>query len=183
MEYMGELYAIMWDTLARFNIDPAAQYAGGFSGGAVLSYNLARQYKERIGGVLASGGWLQLMYDPWFVYPKGLLVARTTGSADKNANSFAGKDGEHLRKAGCVVKDWSQPGGHSVANPESMKAMMQWLLSEKSSDRNAAKADDAAALWNKAPYASASVKEMLDAVRLAPHTKIGGKALLKGEGD
>lgn len=178
MEYMGDLYAIMWDTLARFNIDPAAQYAGGFSGGAVLSYNLARQYKERISGVLASGGWLQLMYDPWFVYPKGLLVARTTGSADKNANSFAGKDGDHLRKAGCVVKDWSQPGGHSVANPESMKTMMQWLIYQKAKDEFPY-SEGYASRWDKNPYSPTTVKDMLNQIKLFPHTKICNLALLK----
>ena len=178
MEYMGELYAIMWDSLVRFNIDPGAQYAGGFSGGAVLSYNLARQYKERISGVMASCGWLQMMYDPWFVYPKGLLVARTTGENDKGAISYGVKDKDHLKKAGCVIKDWAQPGGHAVAAPENIKLMMQWLISQKETDEFPLP-ERYAADWNKNPYSPSSVKDILKMIKLFPHTKISNLAMLK----
>ena len=178
MNYIGETYAVMLDTLERFNIDPAAEYCAGLSGGAVVSYSVARQNKERIGGVMASGGWLQNMYEPWFVYPKGLLVARVCGSNDEAAKSWAKKDMDHLRKWGCKVKDWSQPGGHEVGTPENIKAMMQWLTAEKATDTTLASAQEKADKWSSSPYSEVAIKETLEAIKTSPHTKLGALALL-----
>lgn len=179
MDFIGEIYAVMWDTLSRFNIDPAAQYSAGFSGGAVESYTLARQNKERIGGVMASGGWLQNMYDPWFFYPKGLQVARSNGEDDKSANSWCDKDMSHLKKEGCNIKDWRQPGGHNVATPENIKSMMQWFVSGKPDDKTTAKAQEKAARWKETPYSPASIKEILDTIKTSPRTKLCNLAMLE----
>lgn len=178
MDYIGETYAVMLDTLDRFSIDPGAEYCAGLSGGAVVSYSVARQNKERICGVMASGGWLQNMYQSWFVYPKGLLVARVSGINDEGAKSWAKKDMDHLRKSGCKVKDWSQPGGHEVGTPENIKEMMRWLIEEKSADTTVATAQGKADRWASSPYSEATIKETLDAIKAQPHTKAGALALL-----
>ena len=178
-ESLGEVYAVLWDTLARFNIDPTAQYAAGLSGGAEFSYDVARQYKEQIGGVIASGGWLGLKYDPWYVYPKGLLVARSNGISDKGANGWCAQDMARLNKSGCVVKDWNHPGGHSMAPPENIKLMMQWLIANKPFDETADQAQEKAAKWNESPYSSASITEMLSVVKTSPRTKLCNLAMLE----
>jgi pimeloyl-ACP methyl ester carboxylesterase len=168
----------MLDTLDRFNVDPAAQYVGGFSGGAVVAYILARQYKERISGVIASGGWLQDMYDPWFTYPRGLLVARVCGVRDTGANRFAKKDLSHLEKAGCRVLDWSQEGGHAVGSPENIRDVMRWLVLEKKCDVTAGSARDRAGRWAGNPYSEAVIGEVLDVVKTSPRTRLGQMALI-----
>ena len=175
-EFLGEIYAVFLDTHERFNLDPGAQYCGGLSGGAVVSYTVARQSRY-VCGVIASGGWLERRYDPWYVYPRGLLVARITGVDDKNALSWTKQDADHLSRSGCKVKDWSQPGGHLMGTPENVKAAMQWLIAGKAPDKNAATANERAKKWVAAPYAPATLKEMLDAIRSEPRSHLGNLAV------
>jgi pimeloyl-ACP methyl ester carboxylesterase len=174
----GEIYAVMLDTLDRFNVEPAAQYVGGFSGGAVVAYILARQYKERISGVIASGGWLQNMYDPWFAYPRGLLVARVCGVRDTGANRFAKKDLSRLEQAGCRVRDWSQNGGHAVGSPENLRDVMRWFVLEKQCDVTSGSARERSVRWADNPYADDVIREVLDIVKTSPHTRLGQLALI-----
>jgi pimeloyl-ACP methyl ester carboxylesterase len=174
----GEIYAVMLDTLDRFNVDPAAQYVGGFSGGAVVAYILARQYKERISGVIASGGWLQNMYDPWFTYPRGLLVARVCGVHDNGAIQFAKQDLPHLEKAGCKVRDFSQDGGHEVARPEKIRDVMRWFVIEKACDVTSGSARERSDRWAGNPYSEAVIGEVMDVVKTSPHTRLGQLALI-----
>jgi pimeloyl-ACP methyl ester carboxylesterase len=174
----GEIYAVMLDTLDRFNVDPAAQYVGGFSGGAVVAYILARQYKERISGVIASGGWLQNMYDPWFIYPRGLLVARVCGVRDTGANGFAKKDLSRLVQAGCRVRDWSQEGGHAVGSPENIRDVMRWFVLEKPCDVTSGSARERSNRWAANPYSEAVIGEVLDVIKTSPHTRLGQLALI-----
>jgi|GEM_PF-4825303 len=175
-KYVGEIYAVLLDTHERFNIDPGAQFCGGLSGGAVVAYNVARRSKY-ICGVIASGGWLWRQYDPWFVYPRGLLVARIAGVDDSNALAWAKQDGDHLSKAGCKCKDFRQPGGHLMGTPGNVKEAMKWLLAGKAPDKVAALAQDRAKKWEAAPYTAATLKEMLETVNRAPRSQQGNLAI------
>lgn len=175
-KYIGEIYAVLLDTHERFNIDPGAQFCGGLSGGSVVAYSVARRSKY-IGGVIASGGWLWNLYDPWFVYPRGLLVARIAGVDDKGALSWAKQDGEHLSKSGCKYKDWSQPGGHLMGTPENVKEAMKWLIAGKVPDKTEALAQEKAKKWETAPYSPATLKEMLEAVKSTPRSHLGNLAI------
>ncbi len=175
-KYIGEIYAVLLDTHERFNLDPGAQFCGGLSGGSVVAYSVARRSKY-IGGVIASGGWLWNLYDRWFVYPRGLLVARIAGVDDKGALSWAKQDGEHLSKSGCKYKDWSQPGGHLMGTPENVKEAMKWLMAGKVPDKTAALAQERAKKWETAPYSPATLKEMLEAVKSAPRSHLGNLAI------
>jgi len=175
-KYMGEIYAVLQDTHERFNTDPCLQVCGGLSGGSVNAYNTARRSKY-ITGVIASGGWLFGQYDPWYVYPRGLLCARISGVSDGGANSWAKQDGAHLTKAGCKIKDWSQPGGHLMGTPENVKEAMQWLVEGKVPDKTAALAAEKEKKWLAQPYAPATIKEMLEAVKSTPRTQLGNLAI------
>lgn len=175
-KYMGEIYAVLLDTHERFNLDPGAQFCGGLSGGSVVAYNVARRSKY-ICGVIASGGWLCRLYDPWYVYQRGLLVARIVGVDDKNALAWAKQDGDHLSKAGCKYKDWSQPGGHLMGTPENVKNSMTWLIAGKVPDKTETFAQDRAKKWEAAPYSSAAIKEMLEVVKSAPRSQLGNLAI------
>lgn len=175
-KYVGEIYAVLLDTHERFNLDPGAQFCGGLSGGSVVAYGVARRSKY-IGGVIASGGWLQKQYDPWCVYPRGLLVARIAGVDDKGALSWLKQDADHLAKFGCKCKDWSQPGGHLMGTPENVKEAMKWLVAGKAPDKTEAVAKEKAKKWEAAPYAPATIKEMLEAVKNAPRSQLGNLAI------
>ncbi|NQZ70371.1 MAG: hypothetical protein HRT89_20145, partial [Lentisphaeria bacterium] len=167
----------MRDTLFRFNLDPSTQFCGGMSGGSVNSYSAARFNKERIGGILSYGGWLQNMYDPWFKYPKGLMVARGSGNNDRGANGWLKKDAAHLKKFKAKIKNWEHKGGHTVPPIGNIREMVKWLVATSGKPGDPEKAKTLAAKWAADPYSKGAINSMLKAITTKPKTYYCTEAL------
>jgi hypothetical protein len=64
-----------------------------------------------------------------------------------------------------------------MGTPESVRAAMKWLTAAKTPDKTAASTGDRAKKWESAPYATATIKEMMDAVKNDPHSQLGNTAM------
>lgn len=124
-------YAITKDLIKRVRIDPAAQFAAGFSGGAWASYEFCQFNAPLMTGVLAMGGWLGMDATKHHFLPK-LAVARVCGDNDKGSLGYIQRDGDYLRKNyGATVKDWSFKGGHGIPPDDMKPEMLCWLLQNR----------------------------------------------------
>jgi hypothetical protein len=131
-EIKGSWYALMRDLQRRVHFDPSRQFAGGFSGGGLISYIFFRNYSHHISGIVSMGGWLGFGYDRrrhW--YRENVFVARTTGVKDTGAGQYLGRDKRHLEKFKVVVKDWEFAGGHSPASGKIQVEVFEWLLKNR----------------------------------------------------
>lgn len=111
--------------------DPETLYMGGFSGGAMRSYDYSARFVRPWKGIVACGGWLGGP-DNWDQdYTKSMAVAMINGNGDKAANSWIERDTDVLKKFRCKVKSFEFPGGHAVAPPEVLLEAMQWIKTEQ----------------------------------------------------
>lgn len=130
-DYAGYEMAVIRDIRSRVLFDPTAQFAGGFSGGAMAAYQHAIAFRHQLAGVIAMGGWLGQQYSDTERMHPGLLVARTTGNDDTNARAWLPNDKNYLLAWECVVRDWSFRGGHQPAPDSVLREVMDWLLESR----------------------------------------------------
>ena len=110
--------------------DPEVLYMGGFSGGAMRSYDYSARFERPWKGIVACGGWLGGP-DNWDQdYTKKMAVAMVNGNGDKAANSWIERDTKILKKFRCKVKSFEFPGGHAVAPADVLLEAMQWIAEE-----------------------------------------------------
>lgn len=105
--------------------DPDLLYLGGMSGGAARAYDYSEVTKRPWKGVLAFGGWLGGKSK--LGCPPKMAVAQVNGDQDHNANAWAQKDADVLKRADAEVKKFSFPGGHVVAPAPVVLEALQWL--------------------------------------------------------
>ena len=123
-------YAIIHDVTKRLCIDPSAQFAAGFSGGATVAYGFCKYNAPLLAGVFAAGGWLGASFEEhWFL--KDLLVARSCGKGDAGALGYVNRDRDYMKKFNVKIKDWSFDGGHEMPPERTKKEIIAWLLASR----------------------------------------------------
>lgn len=133
------LHAIWNDTHERFNLSRKSHYATGFSGGARVSFSLARMHKGMFAGVIAMGAGVNADE----VLPeKEIAVFVTCGETDFN------RDPElefwlvpSLRINGNAHKFRTFPGGHVIAPKEIVEEAVDWLVGLRERPGNSSGAD------------------------------------------
>lgn len=103
---------------------------GGMSGGGWWSFQSAAELTGNAAGVLSFGGWMGRMYDK--KYSRNMAVAIVNGDNDKNANTWAEKDADFLKKKfRATVKTFSFPGGHVMASEDVALQAARWIHETK----------------------------------------------------
>ncbi|MDD4870113.1 MAG: hypothetical protein PHR77_06100 [Kiritimatiellae bacterium] len=125
-----ETYAIVADIHARVRFDPSRQMVSGFSGGALVSFNMARRHGFDITAVISMGGWLGRQWGVCDWYEPGLLVVRLTGDTDKGTNHHLQWDRDFLMRHQVLLKDISYKGGHSVPSKNVIDEALNWILGQ-----------------------------------------------------
>ena len=118
------------EVLAKVPHDAQRLYLAGFSGGAMRAYSMSFRRTERIAGIIAYGGWLGGAETADKKFCKYMSVAMVNGRRDKNANDWAEKDAEVLKKRHCHTKQFPFDGGHEVAPAEVTDQALAWLEDE-----------------------------------------------------
>ena len=130
-----DVFAVTRDIRQRVLYDPTAEMAAGFSGGGQACYGFARARGQHVAGIFPMGGWMGVSnyaYTAQDRVPSGLLVARSTGTSDGGAISYAPGDKSFLLSScGALVQDWSFAGGHSVAPDDVKTPALTWILSNR----------------------------------------------------
>ena len=121
---------VMDEVLAKVPHDVQRLYLAGFSGGAMRAYSMSFRRTERIAGIIAYGGWLGGAETADKKFCKYMSVAMVNGRRDKNANDWAEKDAEVLKKRHCHTKQFPFDGGHEVAPAEVTDQALAWLEDE-----------------------------------------------------
>ncbi|MBL9126688.1 MAG: hypothetical protein JNL97_03525 [Verrucomicrobiales bacterium] len=131
-DYVEALAAVTRDVRHRVRYDPTALYAGGFSGGAWVSYDFAKYYRPFVAGVLAFGGWLGDQYGPTDRFLPGLLVVRAAGISDPTGTARA-SDPPYLESYGAVDRVWRYPGGHVMPADPVKRECLAWVIDQRTS--------------------------------------------------
>ena len=131
---LRECHAVSRDIRQRVLYDPTAEFASGFSGGAVASYMFARFRPQHVAGVYAMGGWLGRSpsgYMPEDQVQTNLLVARSTGTSDTAALYYLTPDSNFLASCGTIIQDYYFNGGHATAPDDQKTLGLTWLLTNR----------------------------------------------------
>ena len=186
-QVMQDVYAVTRDIRQRVLFDPTAEMAAGFSGGGETCYYFSRVRGPQMAGIFPMAGWLGVTnynYTTNDRVPRGLLVARSTGTSDSGANYYLNGDGTFLTNTcGAVLKDWSFDGGHSVAPDDVKTSALTWILNNRvkagANDRAAALV--LAASWRArigSGERQAVLGEAVSALMTQPRTWVGHQAQL-----
>lgn len=119
--------AVVKDSSSRFRIDAEKCYACGFSGGARMSFYMARMYPSMIAGVIpCCAGFPDDSYSP----PPNLKVYGLSGTSDFNNKEVK----SILRSMGWPNNENTQfnefNGGHGWPPKENLETAMDWLFGE-----------------------------------------------------
>jgi len=106
-------------------------YLGGFSGGAMRSFDYSARFERPWKGIVACGGWLGGPENSDQKYAEKMAVAIVNGVDDKAANSWIDRDTDVLKKHRCKVEVFECPGGHVIAPPEILLKAMKWIEEEQ----------------------------------------------------
>ncbi len=114
----------MWaDAEARFELHPTMRYVTGFSGGARVSFAVARMHAEHIAGIIAIGAGLPPDGNP---VSKQLAAYLTCGETDPNKRELDPLS-KTLEKAGNPVRYRNFKGGHVMPPVALLEEAVRWL--------------------------------------------------------
>lgn len=137
------MYAISRDVRTRILYDPSQEFAGGLSGGGECAYMFARLRGQHVAGLIEVAGWLgrNITYDGPAVQYYGidrvqtnLLIIRTTGSTDTDAQFFDVFDSNFLATCSAKVADLTFSGGHEYPPNSTLETCLQWLIVHHQAD-------------------------------------------------
>ncbi|NOS72015.1 MAG: hypothetical protein HOP33_19065 [Verrucomicrobia bacterium] len=132
---MRESDAVTRDIRHRVRFDPSAEFAGGFSGGGLVSYGFSRFRAQHVAGVFMMAGWLGrgAGYPTYQTIDRvltNLLVARARGLSDYGDWVMA-PDSNYLASCGAVIHDEYFVGGHEVPSDTVKSNCLVWLLNQR----------------------------------------------------
>jgi hypothetical protein len=133
---MRECAPVTRDIRQRVLFDPTAEFAGGYSGGGLVSYMFSRFRAQHVAGVLAMSGWLGRdsgypSYQTTDRVLTNLFVARTTGLSDTGRFGGMAADSNCLASCGAVLQDWWFSGGHTVPPITVLYNSLSWLVNQR----------------------------------------------------
>jgi hypothetical protein len=132
---MRECAAVTRDIRQRVLFDPTAEFAGGYSGGGLVSYMFSRFRAQHVAGVFNMSGWLGRgggypSYQTTDRVLTNLLVARSMGDTDGGSWVMT-PDSNYLATCSAVFHDEYFSGGHKAPPWTVQLSCLTWLLNQR----------------------------------------------------
>lgn len=116
--------AVVRDTEKKFQLHYNRRYAGGFSGGARMSFAMARKYPYKISGIIpCSAGFDEDSY----IRPQNMAVYALTGISDFNKNEVENMARRLGWGGNSMIELKVFNGGHQWPPAEEMATAVRWL--------------------------------------------------------
>ena len=107
-------------------VDPGLMYAGGLSGGAMVSHWLVAKYPQLVKGLVINCGMINRDLQKEMSYPSGKDIVFMTNPQDFRYHEIR-EDFGYVTKSGCNATWMEFSGGHAWAPAQSYSTAFKWL--------------------------------------------------------